>query len=148
MQTTQHLNRAEPNLPAHTYQTFAIKAPVSTHFRAASCAEMDCPNYLGGWRVHVEALTPDLVHAARNSGRKYVEQHVAEGHTYLVFEAGQPCFRASQHRTRIDRPELYVVRNGDHRQSFGETRQHSTPEHWVEEFAENQDRLIGAKQRG
>lgn len=142
------LNRIPPNLPAGAYQTFAIKAPVSTHFRPATCAEVECPNYLHGWRVRVEALTPELLHTAKTSGRRYVEQPIAQGETWLVFEAGQPCFRASQHRARLDRPELYLVRGGDWRQSFGQTRQHTRPEHWVEEFAENQQRLVDAKARG
>lgn len=142
------LNRAEPNLPAHAYQTFTIQAPAATHFRRASCPEVGCSNYLNGWRVRVESLPPDLLHAAKTSGRRFVEQSVAEGETWLVFEAGQPCFRASQHRTSVGRPPLYAVRGGDWRQTFGQARQHSRPEHWVEEFAENQERLLDKKQQG
>ena len=144
----RELNRVEPNLPPHAYQSFSIKAPVSTHWRAASCAEFGCPKYLGGWRVRVEGLSPELLHAARTSGRRHVERSVAEGETWLVFEAGQSCFQASTHRVRVERPELFLVRGGDWRQSFGETRRHTRPEHWVEEFQENQQRLMDAKQQG
>lgn len=142
------LNRIEPVLPAHAFRTFQISAPVATHFRAATCAEVDCPNWLNGWRVQAESLTPDLLHAAKTSGRRYREESLAPGVTWLVYEAGQACFRASQHRTPIGRPELYLVRDGDWRQTFGQARQHTRPEHWVEEMSENQQRLIDAKQRG
>ena len=55
--------------------------------------------------------TGTLAHTARTAGARFHEQHVSEGHTYLVFEAGQPCFGASTHRVSIDRPALYVVRD-------------------------------------
>jgi capsid protein len=142
------LNRIEPALPAQAFRTFQISAPVASHFRPASCAEVDCPNWLNGWRVQVEKLTPELLHAAKTSGRRHREEPLAPGVTWLVFEAGQPCFRAGQHRTPIGRPELYLVRDGDWRQSYGQARQHTRPEHWVEEMSENQQRLIDAKQRG
>lgn len=144
----RELNRAEPNLPAHAYQSFSIKAPVSTHWRSASCAEVSCPKHLNGWRVRVEGLPPELLHAARKSGRRYVEQPVAEGETWLVFEAGQPCFQAATHRVRVQRPELFLVRGGDWRQSYGAARRHTRPELWVEEFQENQQRLVDAKRQG
>ena len=142
------LNRIEPQLPAHAFRTFQISAPIATHFRPATCAEVDCPNWLNGWRVQAETLTPDLLHAAKTSGRRYREESLAPGATWLVFESGQPCFRSGQHRTPIGRPELYIVRDGDWRQHFGQARQHTRPEHWVEEMSENQQRLIDAKQRG
>lgn len=142
------LNRIEPALPAHAFRTFRISAPISTHFRKATCAEIDCPNWLNGWRVRLENLTPELVHTVQTSGRRYREESLGQGVTWLVFEAGQPCFRTSEHRARLDRPELYVVRDGDWRQQFGQARQHTRPEHWVEEMSENQQRLIDAKQRG
>lgn len=144
------INRVDPLMPPHAYKTYAVVAPLGTHFRPATCAEVDCPHYLGGWRVRVEALAPNLLHAARNSGRKYVEQHVAEGETWLVFEAGQPCFKAGEHRTRIDRPELYVVRDGDHRGNPRGTkaRLHQRPEHWLEDFSEHQTKINDAITRG
>lgn len=138
-----NLSRIQPLMGAAAYKTYSVVSPLSTHFRPATCAEVDCPHYLNGWRVRVEALTPDLLHAARNSGRKYVEQSVAEGETWLVFEAGQDCFKASQHRTRMDRAPLYVVRDGDWRGNPRGTkaRLHQRPDHWVEDFAEHQQKL-------
>lgn len=132
------------------YKTYAVTSPLSTHFRPATCQEMSCPHYVNGWRVRVEGLPPELVHAARASGRKYVEQSVAEGETWLVFEAGQPCFRASDHRTRIDRPPLYVVRDGDHRGNPRHTkaRLHQNPAHWVEDFATHQQAIADAIKEG
>ncbi|WP_181787209.1 hypothetical protein [Streptomyces phytophilus] len=144
------LFRPPPLMGAGAYKTYEMRSPLSTHFRRGTCAEAQCPQYLNGWRVRVEALTPDLLHAARTSGRKWVEQHVAEGETYLLFEAGQPCFRADQHRIRVERPPLYVVRDGDYRGNPRGTRgrQHLNPAHWVEDFAEHQQTLADEIEKG
>lgn len=146
----QQMNRVEPMMPPEAYTTFAIVAPISTHFRPASCAEVDCPHYLNGWRVRVEGLPPAMVHTARTSGRRFRELRVAEGETWLVFESGQSCFQASQHLTRLDRPELFVVRDGDHRGNPRGTkaRLHQRAEHWTEQFAEHQQGLADAHQKG
>ena len=144
------LNRGERHLlPVTSYQSFEIKAPLGTHFRPGTCAEANCPNYLHGWRVRVEGLPLEMVHAARTSGRRYREEQIADGETWLMFEAGQPCFRASQHRVRVERPELYIARAGDARGNpTGQVTRHTRPEHWVEQFADNQDKLAAVQQRG
>jgi hypothetical protein len=137
-------------MDAAAYKTYEMRSPLSSHFRPATCAEVACPHYLNGWRVRVEALTPDLLHAARNSGRKYTEQQVAEGETWLVFEPGQACFKASQHRARLDRPPLYLVRDGDHRGNPRGTkaRLFQRPDQWVDDFATHQQNLADEIQKG
>lgn len=137
----------DPRLPSRFYKSYRILAPAPTHFRPATCAEVDCPPYLHGWRTRVEGLPPELVHTARTSGRRYTEMHVAEGETWLIFEAGQPCFKASEHRVRIDRPEIYIVADGDRRASMNH-RRHANAADWVEDFGENQQRLADQAERG
>lgn len=140
----------EPRMGAEAYRTYSIHAPLSTHFRPAGCEEYGCPDYEKGWQVRVEGLDPALLHAARNSGRKHTELRVAEGETWLVFEAGQPCFQASQHRMRIDKPELFVVRDGDRRGNPRGTkaRLHQRAADWQEDFAEHQQGLADAYKEG
>jgi hypothetical protein len=141
--------RIDPGLPVQAYKTFQIRAPRATHFRKATCAEVACPHYVEGWRTRVESLTPDLLHAAKNSGRKYTEQRIAEGETWLLFEPGQACFAASEHRVRLDKPELYVVRDGDWRGNpTGRQRQHSRPADWVDDFGEHQLAVKQQHERG
>ncbi|MGW3144834.1 hypothetical protein ACWDG1_09165 [Streptomyces sp. NPDC001177] len=144
------LSRPEPLMDASAYKTYAMVSPLSTHFRPATCEEIGCPHYTNGWRVRVEGLPADLLHAARTSGRKYAEHRIAEGETWLVFEAGQKCFRASDHRTRIDRPPLYVVRDGDHRGNPRGTkaRLHQNPGNWVEDFATHQQAIADEIKKG
>lgn len=144
------LSRPQPLMDATAYKTYEMRSPLSTHFRPATCAEVNCPHYLHGWRVHLEALTPDLVDAARKSGRRYREEHIAEGQTYLVFEPGQPCFKTTQHRARIDLPPLYIVRDGDFRGNPRGTRArlHQRPQDWVEDFAEHQQAIADEIEKG
>lgn len=144
------MTRFEPAMGPEAYKTFSIVAPLSTHFRPATCEEINCPDYLHGWKVRIEGLPPAMVHAARTSGRRYVEQHIAEGETWLIFEAGQRCFKASEHRARLDKPELYVVRDGDYRGNPRGTRArlHQRPADWQEQFAEHQQGLADAIERG
>jgi hypothetical protein len=66
-----------------------------------------------------------------------------------VFEAGQPCFPPAS-TAPLARPELYVVRDGDRRGNPRGTkaRLHQRPELWQEDFAEHQQTLADAQQRG
>lgn len=139
----------QPRLPVTAVKTYAIRSPLTTHIRPATCAEVDCPNYRHGWRVHVEAIGPELAHTARTTGARFREVHVSEGHTYLEFEAGQICFGASRHRVEVGRPQLFVVRDGDRRGNpSGAVRQHTKPEFWVEDFAEHQQKLADRYNQG
>jgi hypothetical protein len=122
---------------------YSIKAPLTTHFRPATCEEIDCPDYQYGWRIRKESLTPELLHTAQNSGRRYREMHVAQGETYLVYEAGQHCFHSNRHRTRVERPELFVVRDG--RES---RRVHQRPEDWMEDLHEHTDHIADLLKEG
>ncbi|NUS26043.1 MAG: hypothetical protein HOV92_17725 [Streptomyces sp.] len=145
-----NVSRIQPLMGAAAYKTYEVRSPLSTHFRPATCAEVDCPHYLNGWRVRVEALTPELLREARNSGRAYTTEAVAQGETWLVFAAGQPCFKSSQHRTRLERPPLYLVHDGDWRGNPRGTkgRLHQRPENWVEDFAEHQQKLADEIEKG
>lgn len=148
------MNRVEPLMPAHAYKTYAIVAPRSTHFVPASCAEVDCPHFLNGWQSVIDETTElgqrQAYYIRKQSGRAHREERRPDGLTVFTFEAGQPCFDAGKHTRRLDRPELYIVRDGDHRGNprGTEARQHARPQDWVEDFAEHQQALADEHQKG
>lgn len=126
---------------------YRILNPTDTHFRRATCAEVGCAHYLKGWRVRIDTLPPELVHAARTSGRRHEELTVAEGETYLVFEAGQPCFKAATHRTNVGRTPLYVV---DTPQANGRVfrRRHTSSDSWGDDLHTHTDAIFGELNQG
>lgn len=144
------LNRPSPLMAPQAYKTYAVVQPLATHWRPATCAEVDCPHYLNGWRTRIETLTPELLRAARNSGRHYTVRQIAAGESYLVFQAGQPCFAASEHRKQIGRPPLYVVRDGDYRGNPRGTkaRVHVSPDNWLDDFATHQQAIADEIKKG
>ncbi len=144
------LFRIQPAMPPEAYKTFAMLSPIETHMRQATCEEVGCDHYTKGWRVHVEALAPELLHAAKTSGRRYREERVSEGHTYLVFEAGQACFKAGTHRAPIGRPPLFLVRDGDWRGNprGTQSRRYDRPDQWVDDFATHQNTLADEIAKG
>lgn len=143
------LNRIPAVGPVQGYRTFQIVAPSSTHRRKATCKEVNCPDYLKGWRVRKDSLDPKMLHTATHSGRKYTELHVAEGENWLVFEAGQNCFRASQHSVPLNRQEIFIARDGDYRGNpTGNVRKHSRPEDWIDEMQTNNEKVRERLERG
>lgn len=140
--------RIEPAMPVQAYKSYAIAAPLETHWRPATCADIDCPDYVNGWQVRVEHLSAELLHAAKTSGRRYREMPVREGETYLIYEPGQPCFQASKHRKRLERPELYVVRAGDHRGNPTRELVELDSVSWTDDFGEHQERLADRMKQG
>lgn len=135
--------------PSAAYQTYSIKAPLSTHFRPATCEEVGCPDYQYGWKVHLEGVPENLRSTALNSGRKYTVEQEGPGLTWIVYEAGQKCFQHRKHRTRLERPELFLVRGGDVRGNpTGEQRIHKRAEDWIEDLHEHTDKILDARKEG
>lgn len=163
--------RVTPPLPVESYKTYRVVAPLATHWREATCAEVDCGPHLNGW-VTILPAGDDRIALVKTSGRRFHEyrdvlpEHVAErlpnadpesrgprslgpGLIAFYFEPGQRCFEAVQHRLRVGRPELFIVRDGDHRGNpSGDKRVHTRAEDFVEDMAENQDRLKTIVERG
>lgn len=140
--------RPEPGLPPQAMQTFAIKAPPSTHMRPATCAEVDCEQYRKGFRFPVLAGSDRAAYIRRAADglidgyrRRYIIVPDAAGRVQIVFPAGQFCFRVTAHRVKLDRPEFYLLRGGDWRVNTGLERRYERPDQWVDDYATNQDRL-------
>ena len=143
--------RIEPKMPAHAYKTYAISSPITSHTRPARCEEVNCPNYINGWRTVVATQTDLGVQQAKyiedQSGRHYTKEMAPLFQTIYTFPAGQQCF--AQHRVPLHREPLYVVRDGDHRGNpTGVRRVHAKPEHWVEDFASHQAELSNEIEKG
>lgn len=136
------LNRIQPAGPVQAYKTYEIASPVSTHFRDGTCEEAGCLAHQHGWQTSVDEST-DLgqrqAHYIRTlSGRRFTERRTELGLTAFTFEAGQRCF--ATHKVPLERPEFYIVRDGDWRQ-LGAPRLHSGPDAWVNDFGDHLDRI-------
>lgn len=146
------VSRIAPAMPAQAMQTFQIVAPKETHTVPASCEDVECRSYANGWRMKLDLQTElgqrQAHYIKYTSGRSYKVISQRDGLVELEFASGQPCFQ--EHRKRTQRPEIYRVKGGDHRGNPLRTltRVHKKPEFWVEEFAENQDRLKTRIERG
>lgn len=143
----QPVNRIDPAMPAGAYQTYSITAPRDVTVVAA-CEQVGCEAWTRGWDSVIDESTDlgqqQAAYIRTRSGRSFREQKRGDGLTVFRFEAHQRCF--AEHRTR---PEIYLVRDGDHRGNpTGRQRQHTRPADWVEDMAENQGRLIDLQKKG
>lgn len=146
------INRVENKNDPRRMVTFQMAAPKSTHFRKASCEEVECAQYVRGWRMRID-LTAELGqkqahYIKHSSGRSYKVVQQNNGLVELEFAPNQPCFK--EHQVRLQRPDIYRVKGGDYRGNPLNipTRVHKNPAHWVEEFQENQDNLKTQIERG
>ena len=143
------VNRVAPKLAAQQMQSYEIRSPRETHQRKATCTEVGCKAQANGWVSNIDetsSLGQRQAHYIRKqSGRRYTEARTPEGLTRFKFLPGQTCF--GEHYMSLDRPEFYIVRDGDWRGNpTGRRRLHDKPEHWVEDFATHQESLIRASE--
>jgi hypothetical protein len=152
--------RLTPPMPQQVYRTFSVHMPLATHWRRASCEEAGCKRWARGWKTKFVPGTPageKIRYQIKNSPtkRKYTVVRLPD-RVEVCFPAGQECFvqdhPATAHKVSVQRPQIHVVRAGDWRTDartrHATRRVHTRAEYWVEEFAENQDRLKKAIQRG
>lgn len=144
-------------LPAHM-KNYVILAPPATHFRPATCAEVQCRAFTAGWETHLDEATEDgkqLAAYVRSGkhGNQFTEWR-AERSTITVFRfpPWQPNPFGLEHRkhlVKLDRPEIFAVRDVD---TGFELKQHRGAENgaqdWVDDFATNQAAVAKEYEKG
>lgn len=161
----RYTQRTGNGLTPNMYQTYQVLAPLHTHWRHAKCSEVDCAgshpircedagcgHHENGWRTVLPQNSP-LCRDVRASGRTFIELPPdSEGKIHFTFPPGQQCFAGhmseggpcqmkDRHLVSLERPGLYVVREGDRRDRTGWRQQFKSPELWAEHFAEHQDKV-------
>lgn len=147
--TAVSVNRITPVGPVQAYQTYAVRAPRSTHTRPATCAEVGCVAYRSGWATTVdpgsELGARQATYITRQSGRRFAQTMLPDGRVRFEFEAGQRCF--AEHRVSLEREPLFFKRGGDWRANVGPTLR-MTGQDWLDDFGEHQERLRDRIARG
>jgi hypothetical protein len=142
--------RLPPKMDPTAYRSFEVHSPLKTHFRAATCAEVECQHHLAGWVSVIDVATEQgrtWATAIKRSGRRYTLDSADTTLTFR-FPAGQSCFK-SPHRVPLGRPELFVVRDGDWRGNpTGRADRGVRPAEFVERMAENLDTLSTEVNKG
>jgi len=145
------LTRLAPKMDAASYQTYGVTRPARTHWKAATCAQVNCPRREQGWKQTIDLTTELGQKQARyiklHSGRSYVKESQADGIVVLVFGAGQDCF--DEHRIPLDRDSLFTLRGGDWRGNpRGIPLRRLSPIAWRDDFGEHQEKLADLAKRG
>lgn len=144
------VSRIAPVGRTDQYKTYGMSFPTKTHFRQATCEEVACFNFLNGWHTIVPKGSPqeEIVRSLKGS-YSFTEAPVdAAGLIDFYFPPGQEhCFRWKEHKVPLDRPGTFFVRPGLSWAPTGQARI-MRPEDWVDDFANHQDRINTALERG
>lgn len=148
------VNRIAPDLPPAAFKTYGMAMPLATHWRPATCDEVECEAYRCGWVTTVDLSTElgqrQAHYIRRDSSRHASEQQESLTLVRFTYAPGQRCFSYGEHRLPVGRPARFYVAEGDWRGNPRglPTRAHARAEDWVDDFATHQDKLATAIQRG
>ena len=115
--------------PISRYQ---VTWPKETHWRRATCAEVDCPRYLLGWTTTVDGNSPQYDFVMADKERHYRAEVTGAGLITLHYPPGQRCF-GSDHWLKLERgPWLTKDLRG---LEAGRVEHNAMePERWLDEF--------------
>lgn len=150
--------RIKPQLPTRLFKTYRASSPIASHFRKATCEEIDCKFWREGWTLRKQDMSAQDLYLVTHIGKRYTEHHMEEGVDYLVFEPGQSCFAEAQHFIPLDRPAFFYRGQGDFRAIGGPPESASSKrwerdavsmraEDWVDSFANDVDKLKEASEK-
>jgi len=145
------LNRIEPAAGPQYFQTYRIAAPITTHRRRATCAEVDCEKRRKGFRAQFDVSTVagrnNALRAEELKGHRMFSRTVAGSLVTYTFPAGQDCLDV--HTVPLEREPFYVTRGGDHRGNpRGIAPVRLNEANFIDHFQNNQAKLIQRLERG
>ena len=81
---------------------FEANWPSRTHWRKATCREVNCSHYVNGWVTRVAPGSPQDLYIRADTERHHTLERGEEVNFY-TFEPGQRCYKSGQHRIKLDR---------------------------------------------
>lgn len=140
-------------LSADRYQSYEISRPLSTHWRKATCEQIECPGWTQGYEVVVDERT-DLgqrqaaylrdqlpIRSGRPVAKQYQDDMLM---THFVFAPGTECMRAGEHRTSNDRPPNFLKLIGDRQHGVsGVLVRHSGADSFVDDMSTHLEKISG-----
>ncbi len=139
----QHLQRDQSKI-------YGIRVPL-TGFETISCEAAGCQAYRNGWASPIHegdrGIGDQWAYDIRHSGYKFTTHKREDGITVFTFAPGQTCFKglAGAHkRKKPNALEVYTVTDG----RTNQVRRHAQASDWVDEFANHQDTIVSAIERG
>jgi hypothetical protein len=137
-------------------KTFELAQPFGTHYRVATCAEVECRGYREDMTVTFDLTVPQQVTDANwlrnHSGLRFTYFMLdGERKVKFVIPAGQTCLesRVRPHRVPLERDPLMIVRGGDWRGNpTGMRTVHSRPNLFLENWEEDLDKINSEREKG
>lgn len=147
------LNRIQPGMPAANYKSYSLRAPLSTHWRKATCEEYECEAFRFGWVTLVDTATElgqlQAHYIRHDRSRRHHEDRGPDTMVSFTFLPGQEMFpcESHNHRVGVGRPPLMLVTGGDWRGNprGTPTVNHRRIEDWIDDCASHQERLARAQ---
>jgi hypothetical protein len=161
------LSRVTPQLPPQAMKTYHVSRPLllapngsfepGSHWREATCREVDCGAYLRGWQTVIDVSrrargglpsgTAQANFIRLHCGRSFTAAQAGDLVTF-TFPPGQKCF--TQHRIPVGREPMFAVTGGDWRGNPLGIRPVRFRDHrsFVDDFGEHQDRLADRQKKG
>ena len=136
------------------YKTYSARAPLRTHWRAASCSEYECDDFVHGFVLTVDIGTElgqrQAYYVRHDRSRRMHEQRLSDRIIKFVYGPGNDCFRFGEHKIPVGRPPFLLVAEGDWRGNPRGTpvRHHRNWENWVDDFASHQLQIADLFQKG
>lgn len=159
--------RFPPRMPPQAYKTYHVARPMlverdgtarpGSHWRAATCQEVDCAAYRRGWKTVIDVsrrarggLPSGMAQAnfiRLHAGRHFTAVQDGDLVTF-TFPPGQKCF--TQHRIPVGREPIFAVTGGDWRGNPTGMRPVRFANHrrFVDDFGEHQQRLADRYKKG
>src|ERR1700677_1307353 len=134
--------RIIPKVGPEHYKSYSIRAPLSTHWKRATCAEYECDGYMFGWTTTLDITTErgrELAHfILHDKSRSCTHERIGPNLVAFHYQPGQTCFKNDDHRVAIGRAPIALVQEVDWRGNPRNTppRVFKRVEDWRDDFAE------------
>lgn len=141
----QRIN-ASNSIPRQLRQTFRAVRPIKTHFRVATCKEVNCPRFLGGFQsivpngsAQASYMRDDLQMSGHFCNRPHQERIHSDGMVAFDFPPGTECF--TEHKTLVGRDDLFMIETVT-------ARRRVQPNQWQDEINANAYSINKAQKEG
>lgn len=149
------VSRMAPDVGPEHFKTYKAVSPLKSHWRRATCEEIDCPAMKAGFVTTIDFSTElgqrQLYYLTKeDKDRHPIIQRTGKYQVKLVYRPGTPCMERASHRVPLEREPYFLVCGGDWRGNPRrvQTVKHSNGMDWADDFGNHQIKIKELQKRG